>query len=170
MFIIDALVLSAIFLLALMLRGHFYKFYHFDLFPITHVVQNFSVSQDSYLLIMLIVIPLWCVNLYWSGMYRTMRLKTTLDVVGIVMKSSFFTAVTFSVLAFILKMEFISRAFFILFMIMASLALILEKTSIYLLIAYMRKRGYNYRRLLIVGTGKRTAHFIEKIKTHTEWV
>jgi len=169
MFLVDALVLSAIFVLALIVRGHLHKFYHFDLFPVTRVVQDFSVSQDSYLTVMLIIIPLWCVNLYWSGMYRSMRLKTNWDIVGIVIKSSFFTAVTFSVLAFILKMEFISRAFFILFMIMASLALVFEKMFIYLLTAYTRKRGYNYRRLLIVGTGKRAAHFIDKIKIHSEW-
>ena len=169
MFLIDGLVLSAIFILTLILRGHLHQFYNFDLFPITHVVQDFSVSQNSYLAIMLIIIPLWCVNLYWSGMYRSMRLKTNLDIVGIVIKSSFFTAITFSVLAFLLKMEFVSREFFILFMIMGSVTLIIEKEFIYLLISYTRKRGYNYRRLLIVGTGKRAVHFIEKIKIHPEW-
>jgi hypothetical protein len=118
MFLIDALVLSAIFLLALIVRGHLHQLYNFDLFPATHIIQDFTVSQDSYLTIMLIIIPLWCVNLYWSGMYRSMRLKTNWDIVGIVTKSSFITAVTFSVLAFFLKMEFISRACFFLFLFM----------------------------------------------------
>jgi len=34
---------------------------------------------------------------------------------------------------------------------------------------YVRKRGYNYRRLLIVGTGKRAASFVKKIQYHPEW-
>ena len=169
MFLFDALVLTVIFLLALILRGHFHRFYNIDLFPVTNVVQDFAVSQDSYFTIMLIIIPLWCVNLYWSGMYRSMRLKTTLDIVGIVLKASFITAVTFSVLAFMLKMEFISRAFFILFMTMSSVVLIFEKVFVYFLITYTRKLGYNYRRLLIVGTGKRAAQFIGKIRAHPEW-
>jgi exopolysaccharide biosynthesis polyprenyl glycosylphosphotransferase len=169
MFILDTLVLSAIFLLTLMLRGHLHQFYNFDFFPPTRVIQDFSVSQNSYLTIMLIIIPLWCVNLYWSGMYRSMRLKSTLEIIKIVIKSTFFTAIAFSGLAFILKLELISRAFFILFLALGSLSLILEKIFIYSIVFYARKHGYNFRRLLIVGTGKRAAHFIEKIKTHPEW-
>jgi exopolysaccharide biosynthesis polyprenyl glycosylphosphotransferase len=169
MFLIDVILLSTIFLLALVIRGHLHRFYHFDFFPSSVIVQDFGASQDSYLTVMLIIIPLWCVSLYWSGMYRSMRLKTALDVVGVVIKSSFITATTFSVLAFMLKMEFISRTFLILFIIMASLTLILEKACIYFLISYTRKQGYNFRRLLLVGTGKRAAQFISKIRAHPEW-
>ena len=34
---------------------------------------------------------------------------------------------------------------------------------------YARKQGYNFRRLLVVGTGKRAADFIEKVKNRSEW-
>jgi exopolysaccharide biosynthesis polyprenyl glycosylphosphotransferase len=34
---------------------------------------------------------------------------------------------------------------------------------------YIRRRGRNYRRLLIVGTGRRAADFVRKIKGHPEW-
>ena len=34
---------------------------------------------------------------------------------------------------------------------------------------YFRKRGHNYRTLLIVGRGKRTGSFIKKIEDHPEW-
>ena len=169
MFILDTLVLSAIFILTLILRGHLHQFYNFDFFHPTRVIQDFSVSQNSYLTIMLIIIPLWCVNLYWSGMYRSMRLKSTLEIIRIVIKSTFFTAIAFSGLAFILKLEFISRAFFILFLALGTLSLILEKIFVYSIVFYARKHGWNFRRLLVVGTGKRAAHFIEKIKTHPEW-
>jgi len=34
---------------------------------------------------------------------------------------------------------------------------------------YTRRRGLNYRRLLVVGTGNRAADFIKKIQNHPEW-
>jgi exopolysaccharide biosynthesis polyprenyl glycosylphosphotransferase len=169
MFFADMLMLSITFFLALAAREYLHKIYQLDIFPSAQIIQDFAISQENYFIIMLILIPLWGVNLYWSGMYRSMRLKTTLDIVGIIMRASFFTTITFSVLAFIFKLEFVSRGFFILFMVMTSLVLIFEKIFLYSLIAYTRKQGYNYRRLLIVGTGKRAAHFIGKIRAHPEW-
>ena len=169
MIFIDALVLSGVFIYALILRDHFHRFYHFDIFPPSSVISGFSASQENYHIVLFLIVPLWCVNLYWSGMYRSMRLKSGLDIVGMVANSALLTAIAFSGLVFILKLEFISRLFFILFMVMASLSLIFEKAFIYLIVSYMRKRGYNYRRILIVGTGKRAAHFIGRIKAHPEW-
>ena len=165
----DGLVLSAVFICALILREHFHRFYHFDIFPSNFIVSDFSASQSDYHIVLFIIVPLWCANLYWSGMYRSMRMRSALDIVGRVANSTLLTVVVFSGLAFILKLEFISRLFFILFMAMASLSLILEKAFIYLIVAYLRKRGYNYRRLLIVGTGKRAVHFIGRIRAHPEW-
>ena len=94
------------------------------------VISGFSASQENYHIVLFLIVPLWCVNLYWSGMYRSMRLKSGLDIVGMVANSALLTAIAFSGLVFILKLEFISRLFFILFMVLASLSLIFEKAFI----------------------------------------
>jgi len=34
---------------------------------------------------------------------------------------------------------------------------------------YFRKRGYNTRNILVVGTNKRAQHFAEIVETHSQW-
>ena len=53
---------------------------------------------------------------------------------------------------------------------MASLTLLLlEKIAVFSIMHHVRRRGFNYRRLLVVGTGSRAANFIKKIQSHPEW-
>jgi exopolysaccharide biosynthesis polyprenyl glycosylphosphotransferase len=54
-------------------------------------------------------------------------------------------------------------------MILAFLTLITEKIIILSGLHYLRKKGFNQRRIIIVGTGKRAADFIIRIKSHPEW-
>jgi len=52
---------------------------------------------------------------------------------------------------------------------MASGLLILEKWILVSIVHYLRRMGYNLRRLLIVGTGRRAERFVKMIKEHPEW-
>jgi exopolysaccharide biosynthesis polyprenyl glycosylphosphotransferase len=62
-----------------------------------------------------------------------------------------------------------SRIFFAFFAVLSFAFILAEKTMIYAVMYSIRKRGLNRRRLLIVGTGRRAADFIHKIKGHPEW-
>jgi exopolysaccharide biosynthesis polyprenyl glycosylphosphotransferase len=71
--------------------------------------------------------------------------------------------------SFLLKLTFISRLFFFSFAVAGFLFLSGEKLVVFSIMHTMRKRGYNYRLLLIVGTGRRAAEVIRRIKAHPEW-
>jgi exopolysaccharide biosynthesis polyprenyl glycosylphosphotransferase len=51
----------------------------------------------------------------------------------------------------------------------ASLLLIIERWLLVALSRYFRKMGYNYRNLLLVGTGARAEKFIKLVHKHEEW-
>ena len=70
---------------------------------------------------------------------------------------------------FFFKLKFVSRLFFALFVVLSAGTILLEKIAIFYISHYMRKQGYNYRRILLVGTGKRASDFIKKIDKHPEW-
>ena len=84
-------------------------------------------------------------------------------------KSSFFTIFAFGTIVFLLKLEFVSRIFFGLLILTSFTLLLIEKVIIFYIMHSIRKRGYNYRRIIIVGTGKRAAEFTRKIHNHPEW-
>jgi len=107
--------------------------------------------------------------LYINGMYRSMRTRTLFEIVWIVIKSAFITNIVFGTFVFLFKLKFVSRVFFVIFVMTSLTFLLLEKIAVFSIMQRVRKQGYNYRRLLVVGTGKRAALFIKKIQDHPEW-
>ena len=102
-------------------------------------------------------------------MYESWRTRKAWHIIWIVLKASFITFLFLGTSFFLLKLEFLSRIFFISLAFFGFVFLIGEKLIVFSIMHKLRKRGYNYRLLLIVGTGKRAAEFIRRIKTHPEW-
>ena len=67
------------------------------------------------------------------------------------------------------KLKFVSRVFFGLFILTGFFLILAEKISIFVIMHYVRKQGYNFRRLLVVGTGERALKFIKMTSNHPEW-
>jgi FlaA1/EpsC-like NDP-sugar epimerase len=67
------------------------------------------------------------------------------------------------------KLSFMSRLYFAVFAMLSFFFIFAEKAIIYFGMHFVRRRGHNQRRLLIVGTGRRAASFVHKINSHPEW-
>ena len=169
MILLDALIVSLAFFLAYFLREHFHIFYKLDLLPSAHVVSGNLPSISEYLVALFFFVPVWCAMLYLNGMYRSLRTRTLLEVVSIVIKSAFFGTLIFGTIVFLFKLEFVSRIFFAIFLVVSMTFILIEKISLFSIMHNARKRGYNFRTLLIVGTGKRASSFAKKIQEHPEW-
>ena len=167
--LLDALVVGVLFVLSFAVRRHFHDLYRFDFFPLHSVVEVMTYTLNDYLIVLFILMGTWCVALYINGMYNTMRTKSLFEISLIVVKAALFTVIVFSVLVFLLKLEFVSRFFFIIFMVLSTLALVIEKMALYSALRSIRRRGLNFRRIIIVGTGKRALELMKRLNTHPEW-
>ncbi len=166
---LDALVVVVGFFAAFFIRNYFHDLYKFDLVPSTLVVGT-SVNLRRYLPTLLLWLPLWSLMLSLNGLYRSFRTHSFFEITWIIIKSAIFSALAFGSLAFILKIQFVSRVFFVIFIGMASGLLIFEKWLIFFVISHrVRRSGYNYRQLLIVGTGPRAERFVVMLRKHPEW-
>lgn len=170
MMIFDALIVSLAFLASFFLRKHFHDFYKMNIFPAVEVVKRDpALSLNDYLVALFFAVPIWCLALRWAGMYRSLRTKKTYEVVFAIVKAALLTGLLFGALTFVFKIGFVSRAFLAIFLSVSSLFLAAEKTAIFYATHYIRTQGYNYRKLLMVGTGSRAVLFINKVKRHPEW-
>ncbi len=168
--LLDAILVSVAFFMAFVLRQNFHAFYKLDLIPSVKVVVDVStLSIADYLIVLFFVVPIWCAALYLNGMYKSLRTKTIPSAILVIIRSAILTAIIFGASAFLFKLKFVSRAFFIIFLVISSALIVIEKITIFLVMRYVRKQGYNYRMLLVVGTGKRAGQFISNIKSHPEW-
>jgi len=169
MILLDGVIVTLSFLLAYSLRENFHIFYKLDIIPSMQVVADSSMSMNDYLVVIFFVVPLWCISLYYNGMYRTIRTKVFSELFWIILESALLTALISSAAVFLLKLKFVSRIFFFIFMVASSGVLLLEKAILFFIVRHVRRYGYNYRRLLIVGTGSRAVNFVDKIRKHPEW-
>lgn len=169
MILIDAFIISFALIISHFLRQKFSVVYKLDLFSSNQVSKEASAYISEYLIILALVVPIWCCFLYLHGMYSSLRTRTLFRIVWIVIKSSLFMTLVFGTIVFFFKLGFISRLFYAVFLVLGITFIILEKTLLFSTMHYVRKRGYNYRSLLIVGTGSRANKFIKRIKNHPEW-
>ncbi len=124
---------------------------------------------ERYSFLLLIVIPVWSVLLYYFGMYKSQRLKNISSIVWSITKVVVLGILVLNAVLFTIKIDFISRLFLAVFGISNILILSLWHTTVRLIVGYARKRDYNYRNILLVGTGKRAKELIKIVEGHKTW-
>ncbi len=165
----DAIIIALCFLGAYFLREWIGRNYSWDLFPILKFLKEGPVPLNRYFPILVISVLLWIPGLYFNGMYGEIRTKTLSKISAIVLRASLFFLVGFTAIIFLFDIRFVGRLIIILFMIFAFIAIVVEKIIIFSGLQYFRKKGFNQRRIIIIGTGKRVTGIIQKIRDHPEW-
>jgi len=166
--LLDMITVVAAFFISYFIRLNFHIFYRFDLIPSEKVVAG-PVPLSEYLPVLFLWVGICTFLLYMNGLYRSVRVRPFIETSWVIFKSVFLAMLAFSSIGFIFKIHFVSRVFFLIFAIASCLLLVLQKWLFIVAMRTMRRSGYNYRCLLIVGTGPRAVKFIEVIKKHPEW-
>jgi exopolysaccharide biosynthesis polyprenyl glycosylphosphotransferase len=124
---------------------------------------------STYISILPLLLLIWGGLLYYFGMYASFRVKRIPEILSIVFRTTLFGLVLFGALTYLFKITEISRIFISLIFIITAILLCLEKTFLILSFRYTRTKGYNYRSLLLVGTGRRAQRFVDLIHKHSDW-
>jgi exopolysaccharide biosynthesis polyprenyl glycosylphosphotransferase len=125
-------------------------------------------SIETYLWILPVTMVLWVVLLYFSDMYASFRLKKLNEIVFVILRCGFISFLIFTSLGFLFKAAYVSRSLILLIFIFSSVALVIERVVLIYMFRELRRRGFNFRNILIVGTGKRTQRFIEEVDHNQE--
>lgn len=155
--IVDVVIVISSFLAAYAVREH----YSYLLRPLRPL--------SEYLFLLYLILPIWVALLYYNGAYRSLRTRTLAQTLWPVLKTVAIGGVVIMTVLFMFRLESISRALIIIFLFVNMLMLAACKALIFYLIHYIRKKGYNYRSVLIVGAGKRAEAFADVLDIHKEW-
>ncbi len=166
---VDILVIAIAFFVAYFVRTHLHSLYGLDLFPGRDVFGETSGRFAEHFSILAVVAPLWCFLLYRNGVYGSWRLRKSWDILWGVFKASIVSGLLAGASFFIFKITFVSRLFFMVFLVLGFLGLAAEKLFVFSFLHWIRKRGFNYRQILIIGTGRRAEAFIRRIQARPEW-
>ena len=138
----------------------------FDL-PIIPVYKGIP-SFYTYLTLIIIIVPLWGVVFKTFGLYRPRRISSKIaEIVDISRATTVATFILIAFTFFIRSYEF-SRLSFLYFWILSIVSLSISRILFREFFRYIRKRGYNLRYALVVGTGSLGREITDKLQGHPE--
>ena len=154
----DCVTLSCSWILAYYLR------FYFPIVPVYKGIPPFL----TYLTLLVIMLPLWYVVFKTFGLYRPRRISSKIaEVWDIAKGTTIAILILVSLTFFVRKYEF-SRLTFLYFWIICVISLSIERILFRELLRFIRKRGYNLRHALIVGTGSLGQDVTDRVHGHPE--
>ncbi|RJO61675.1 sugar transferase [candidate division WS5 bacterium] len=177
--VIDLFLVTVSFILGYILRDKILVIYPFNL--LGKYLWNENLRSISYYAIYMGLLPvllvIWGGLLSYFGMYKSSGIKRVTEVIVIVLKTTLVGFILFGSYVFMLRMqEDISRLFIGFTFFSAALLISLEKMVFTYITKVLSKRDKSFkssliafRRVLIIGTGKRARKFIKIIETNPDW-
>jgi len=123
-----------------------------------------STELVDYWELALVIMFLWWWILSLQGAYTSERFTSLRQEVKTAFQTTFLGTLILLSGAFLLKLYFPPRSLIVIFAGVNFSFLMLEKTAIYYLVGYLRKKGYHRKPVIIVGTGRKAQEFIDSVK------
>ena len=154
----DWVTLSCSWILAYYLR------FYVPIIPVYKGIPPFL----TYLTLLVIMLPLWYMVFKTFGLYQPRRISSKVaEVMDIAKATTIAILILVSLTFFVREYEF-SRLTFLYFWIICVIALFIERRIFREILRYIRKRGYNLRHSIIVGTGSLGQDVTDKLHEHPE--
>ncbi len=124
-------------------------------------------QQISILPILIIVLML---TLWSSGAYERMRIRSLFSYAWTVLRSVAITYLFLFTTLFLLRAQYVSRAFLLVFGVVLVATLVAVRAGlIWWYFRKSREKGENFLKVLIIGTGDRARRLSAKLHEKTEW-
>lgn len=158
LFIIDIAVISLSWLASYYIR------FHSGFVEVTKGIPDFF----EYLLLLVPIIVIWAFAFRAFGLYRPKRISTHISEVLDIAKACVIAALLLVALTFFIRKYDFSRLVFIFFTVINIVLLSAGRGAFREALRLMRKKGYNLRYAVVVGTGQTAKELISRLDRHPE--
>jgi exopolysaccharide biosynthesis polyprenyl glycosylphosphotransferase len=124
---------------------------------------------ESYSWLLLIVVPVWLVLLDRYGFYDSQRMSSVPSIFTSLFYVTAIGGMISSSSIFFLEPTGFSRSFFSAFLVLSFLFLAVEQLLVRLALRVLRLEGYNYRNILLVGTGESAKKILGILERNKSW-
>ncbi len=124
---------------------------------------------DRYLSLLMLILPFWAVMLFVAGFYRSHRTLPLGEEIWAATKVAIGGTAMLALIVYGLRLEFVSRWLLVVFAAVNFGFLATEKVALRLLSRWVRARGFNFRTVLLVGTGQKAAQLADFLEAHPHW-
>jgi len=158
LFVLDLAIIACSWLLS-----YYIRFYS-GLVPVDKGIPN----PYYYLLILVPIVIIWPFAFRSFGLYRPKRISSHLSEVLDIAKASVFSVLILISLTFFFRHYEFSRSVFLLFAAFNIVFLSFERWTFREVLRYLRRKGYNLRYAIVVGTGDQARLLIKKLEKRPE--
>lgn len=121
------------------------------------------IQIDFYFTISIIAIPIYLLIYNYNNLYESYRAKRLLVEISRVIRSNVLGVILIVLLSFMFKEVNISRMVILIFGLINTSLMILSRILLRKTLRAMRSKGYNAKRMLIIGYNDLSKQFVEKI-------
>ncbi len=158
LFVLDLAIIALSWLLS-----YYIRFYG-GVLPVDKGIPN----PYYYLLILVPIVIIWPFAFRSFGLYRPKRISSHLSEVFDIAKACVFSVLILISLTFFFRQYEFSRLVFLLFAVFNIVFLSIERWTFREVLRFLRKKGYNLRYALIVGTGEPARQLIKRLEKRPE--
>ncbi len=123
----------------------------------------------EYIWMLLFIIPVWAILFKIFRLYKSKRLSPFCSEIWQIFKVLFIANLLLGSFIFALKYYYISRPLIFLFAFINFAFLTVERALVRLIMWQIRKDGYNYRTVVIVGINEEAKQFAKIIEKNSHW-
>src|SRR5215471_5698034 len=124
---------------------------------------------SRYAVLILLILPIWGLMLSAVGVYLRHRTLHLGEEIWGAMKVAFGGTALLALAIYGLRLEFVSRFFLVVFGIVNFSFLATEKIALRLTSRYVRAHSYNFRTVLLVGTGRKALQLADLLEGRPYW-
>ncbi len=121
----------------------------------------------DYFIVLVTALVGYAVTLNVMGAYGSMRLSSMFRLAQVAVVSSVIVFLLLAATLFLLKVD-LSRSFIVLFVFLTGLGLGLERYAVLKCLRYWRRRGKNFRNVIICGVGEQSVRLTQEIAARPE--
>jgi len=133
--------------------------------PVGHEIEY--SWNDIWKLLGLCVVWVILFNSFNAYTYR--RFTSRAREIAIVFKTNLFGVLIFFAAIFLFRFQYIPRSYILIFAFVNFCCLAIEKLVLFQVASFIRKKGSNRKKVLIVGTGNKAKNLAQKIKDNLGW-
>ena len=122
-----------------------------------------------YLWSLFLILPIWYYLLTRVRLFSSIRRLSTFDLFTRLFNVHLAGGVIVASIIYYVDRDKYSRGFLLVFLLCSFAFLLIEKILLRYTLGFFRRRGYNVRNLVIVGTREKARRFLQLLRAHSDW-
>ena len=126
-------------------------------------------GNRSHTWVLFLILPVWYILFHYFNLYSSMRVRSISSVLYSILKAHVTGAILVSSSIYFFHIRNYTRDVLVIFLFISFVLVCMEKVIVKTSLLFLRRRGYNYRNILLISNDTQARRVVEIIEDHADW-